>query len=116
MHFIDPDVCRVGGTFTDREIAALAKTYQVAISPHYYNSTVLGFDATLRRAAGMTNFILEEYFVPSTEEGRKLAVQLEAKDSYLQLPTRPGLGVEIDEETLSEYSYRQYPLASRFSP
>lgn len=78
----------------------LAKTYQVAIPSHNYSTTVLGLAVTAQRAAGTTNFVLAEYFVPSIVEGRKFAAQLEAKGSFLQLPTQPGLGVEIDEETL----------------
>jgi galactonate dehydratase len=55
---INPDVCNCGGILELREIAAMAETYHIAVSPHNYNSTTLGLAATLQAAAGMPNFLL----------------------------------------------------------
>jgi L-alanine-DL-glutamate epimerase-like enolase superfamily enzyme len=32
------------------------------------------------------------------------------EDSYIALPTKPGLGVELDEEALLRYSYEPLEL------
>jgi len=31
------------------------------------------------------------------------------EDSYIQLPTAPGLGLELDEDALAQYPYRELP-------
>jgi galactonate dehydratase len=112
VDIINPDVCSAGGILSMTEIAAMAESYYVAVSPHNYNSTVVGLAATVQAAAVMTNFIIAEYFVPSAKEGRKFARQLEPVNSYIELPESPGLGIEIDEAALSRFKYKQFDQRS----
>ncbi|MEZ4711543.1 MAG: mandelate racemase/muconate lactonizing enzyme family protein [Caldilineaceae bacterium] len=106
---INPDVCNCGGILELREIAAMAEPAHVAVSPHNYNSTTLGLAATLHAAAGMPNFLITEYFVNFEEVGRQIArTPFEVKDSYIELPTTPGLGIDLDEEALARYPYREF--------
>ena len=87
----------------------MAEPYHVAISPHNYNSTTVGLAATLHAAAGMPNFIITEYFVNFEEVGNEIAVQpFEVQESYITLPTTPGLGIELDERELITRPYRQF--------
>ncbi|MEZ4662284.1 MAG: mandelate racemase/muconate lactonizing enzyme family protein [Caldilineaceae bacterium] len=107
---INPDVCNCGGILELREIAAMAEPAHVAVSPHNYNSTTLGLAATLHAAAGMPNFLITEYFVNFEEMGRQIArTPFVVKDSYIELPTTPGLGIDLDEEALARYPYREFP-------
>jgi galactonate dehydratase len=105
---LNPDVCSVGGILELKEIAAMAEPHYVAVAPHNYNSTVLGLAATVQVSATMPNFVFAEYFVPFAEIGRQVATQLEPQNGYICLPEMPGLGVEIDEEALARYPYRQF--------
>jgi galactonate dehydratase len=108
---INPDVCNCGGILELKEIAAMAEPYLVAVSPHNYNSTTVGLAATLQAAAGMPNFLIAEYFVNFQARGADIAVEPFAVDNgYLKLPTAPGLGLELKEEALARYPYRQFPL------
>lgn len=106
---INPDVCNCGGILELREIAAMAEVYHVVVSPHNYNSTAIGLAATVHAAAGMPNFLITEYFVNFEEVGKAIANPLVPKDGVITLPTAPGLGVEINEEALAEYAYREFP-------
>ena len=59
----------------------------------------------------MPNFIITEYFLPFVELGDILCKnQLKPVDGYIKLPQEPGLGLEMDEEALAKYSYKQFPL------
>jgi galactonate dehydratase len=107
---INPDVCNCGGILELREIAAMAETYHIAVSPHNYNSTTLGLAATLHAAAGMPNFLITEYFVNFEERGREIAFPTcKVENSTISLPTGPGLGLELDEAALARYPYREFP-------
>jgi galactonate dehydratase len=106
---INPDVCNCGGILELREIAAMAEVYHVVVSPHNYNSTAIGLAATVHAAAGMPNFLITEYFVNFEEVGKAITNPLVPKDGVITLPTAPGLGVEINEEALAEYAYREFP-------
>jgi galactonate dehydratase len=106
---LNPDVCNCGGILALKEIAAMAEPHHVTIAPHNYNSTTLGLASTLHVAACIPNFLITEYFVNHEAVGREIARKaFEVKDSYIDLPTAPGLGIELDEAALA-----RYPLGER---
>ena len=35
---------------------------------------------------------------------------LQPKDGYIDLPTAPGLGIDLDEEALARHPGQQFPL------
>lgn len=114
---INPDVCNCGGILELREIAAMAETYHIAVSPHNYNSTALGLAATLHAAAGMPNFLITEYFVNFEAVGNEIAMEpFTVEDSYIPLPGRPGLGIELDETALARHPYRELPRRNLRQP
>ena len=107
---INPDVCNVGGILELKEIGAMAEPYFVAVSPHNYNSTALGLAATIQVSATMPNFLITEYFVNLEDFGKDIAVNpFEVDNGYIELPQTPGLGIEIDENSLAKYPYREFP-------
>ena len=108
---LNPDVCNCGGILELREIGAMAEAYHVAMAPHNYNSTTIGLAATLHASAGMPNFLITEYFVNFEEVGMEIARQsFKVEDSFITLPDRPGLGIDLDEQALEQRPYRQRPL------
>jgi galactonate dehydratase len=95
---VNPDVASCGGILELTQIAAMADAHLVAVAPHNYNSTALGLAATIHAAAVMPNFLITEYFVNYAERSRELVdLPLEPVDGYVDLPTAPGLGIEVDE-------------------
>ena len=110
---INPDVCNVGGILELKEIAAMAEPYFVVVSPHNYNSTTLGLAATMQVSAAIPNFLITEYFVNLEEFGKDIAkVPFEVKDSYIQVPTTPGIGIDLNEDRLANYPYQPFPARS----
>jgi galactonate dehydratase len=108
---INPDICNCGGLLELKEIAAMAEPYFVTVSPHNYNSTTVGLAATLQLAACIPNFLITEYFVNFEERGAEIAVEpLQVEGGYMALPQGPGLGVDLRQEALERYPYREFPL------
>ena len=90
----------------------MAEAHLVAMSPHNYNSTMIGLAATVHAAATMPNFLITEYFVNFEELGKEIArPPLLQKDGYVQLPTTPGLGIDLDEDALRASSVPRGPAA-----
>ena len=107
---LNPDVCNCGGILELKEIAAMAEPYFVAMSPHNYNSTTIGLAATVQACAVMPNFLITEYFVNFTACGDEISINpIAVEDGYIQLPTAPGLGLELDESALARHPYREFP-------
>lgn len=108
---LNPDVCNCGGILELREIGAMAEAQHVAMSPHNYNSVTIGLAATLQASAGMPNFLITEYFVNFEEAGAAVADEpFTVEDSYITLPEKPGLGIDLDEQALLARPYQQRPL------
>jgi galactonate dehydratase len=108
---LNPDVACVGGILELKEIAAMAEPFLVAVSPHNYNSTLVALASTVHASAVMPNFIITEYFVPFVDFCDKISPNpLKPKNGYIELPTAPGLGVDVDEAALASYPGKAYPL------
>ena len=108
---LNPDVACVGGILELKEIAAMAESFLVAMSPHNYNSTAVALASTVHASATMPNFIITEYFLPFVEFGDTICKnQLKPKNGYIELPTAPGLGVDMNEEALKNVAAKPYTL------
>jgi galactonate dehydratase len=61
----------------------------------------------------MTNFLILEYFLSFEAMGFEVAVEpLRVEHGFIQLPKTPGLGVELNEEALARYQYKEFPKRS----
>jgi galactonate dehydratase len=106
---INPDICLCNGILGILEIAAMAEPYAVMLSPHNYNSTIVGLAATAHASVVASNFLIAEYFLnlqPACEE--IILNPLKIKDGFLELPTTPGLGVDIDMNKLEARPYKEF--------
>jgi galactonate dehydratase len=89
----------------------MAEAFLVACSPHNYNSTLVALASTVHASAVMPNFIITEYFLPFVDFCDQISSnQLKPKNGYIELPTAPGLGVDVNEEALKKYPGKVYPL------
>lgn len=105
---INPDPCNCGGLLELREIAAMAETYYISVTPHNcYNLSWLGVAGTAHACAGMPNFLIAEHYNRLDSVCKDLFKnELIVKDGYVYLPEGPGLGMEINEEYLLKRGYR----------
>ena len=88
----------------------MAEAYHVVVSPHNYNSTTVGLAATLHVSAAIPNFLITEYFVNFEPRAMEVTVNpLRVEGGYLTVPSQPGLGIELREDLLARYAYREFP-------
>jgi galactonate dehydratase len=107
---LNPDICAIGGISALMDIAAMAQPHAVAIAPHNNNSTLAGLAATLHVCAVIPNFTIAECFINrlnACDEIAKSSIKVEK--GWAELPTAPGLGIDIDVDRLRKYPYKQYP-------
>ncbi|HUB43365.1 MAG TPA: mandelate racemase/muconate lactonizing enzyme family protein [Acetobacteraceae bacterium] len=104
---INPDICNCGGLSAMLDIAAMAQPHAVAVAPHNYNSMLVGAAATVQLAALIPNFYIAEFFINLKPACDEIAVTpLTVQDSFVDLPTTPGHGIDIDAERLRAHPYR----------
>ena len=81
----------------------------MGVSPHGANSAAVSFAAGVQASAIMPNFLMYEYPHALQEVCNKLMVKpLVPDNSYVELPTEPGIGIEINEVALAEYAYGRH--------
>ena len=107
---LNPDICAMGGITALMDIATMAQPHAVAIAPHNNNSTLAGLAATLHVCAVIPNFTIAECFINRLSACDEIATQKIVVDAgWAELPTTPGLGIDIDVDRLRAHPYRQYP-------
>lgn len=109
---IQPDVCKCGGLSEARMIGKMATLENVKISPHVWTGAV-GIAASLQFAAALptyphsTNVPEPFYFeFDRADNGLRdelLAEPFDPTGGILKIPDDPGLGVEIDHNTIERY-------------
>ena len=109
LDIVQPDVTKVGGLSEQCRIAHLASDFGVKYVGHGWN-TALGLAADLQLAAAFPDCDLVEYIGGSPYVDGITAQPFRLDDEgFLEIPDRPGLGVDIDMEKLARFT----PDASR---
>ena len=95
-----------------RLIAGMAEAYYTAIAPH--NSIgPIALAAGLQVAASIPNFLCQEQV---TLGGGYLKNPFKVRDGYIDLPTGPGLGIELDEEAMVDKMGHDWTNPQAFHP
>ncbi len=111
---INPDISHEGGILETKKIADMAHAYYVSVAPHSASGPVLTA-ASIQMEAATPNFLIHEFFsidIPYYAEVIKDPFPVITDNNYIELPTRPGLGIEIDESALSKRPYKFVDLGN----
>lgn len=95
---LQPDLCHAGGITEVRLIAGMAEAYYASIAPHNPLGPI-SLAAGVQMAASIPNFLIQEQV--SLGEGY-IKQPFTVREGYLDLPTGPGLGIELDEDALED--------------
>jgi len=113
---IQPDICCCGGITEMKKIAALAEAEYVTVAPHNPMGPV-ATAVNAQFAATAPTFLILEYHV-DTESPRKDLVQepYRLADGYLELPNKPGIGIELNEEYYQQHPYKPWKRGMPLKP
>lgn len=99
------NTARAGGLLEGKKIAALGEVHGAQIAPHCYNGPI-GCAANLQLATCTPNFlILEGIREFGGFRGELLTKPLHWEAGFVQPPTAPGLGVELNEAVARAHPY-----------
>ena len=113
---IQPDVCVCGGLLEMRKIAAIAEAHYVTVAPHNPMGPV-ATAVNVHFAAATPNFKILEYVMPIGTEWEKCVLDpYLPKDGYLELRDTPGLGIDIDEEAITDNPYLHWQRTCPIRP
>src|SRR5256885_8296745 len=95
---LQPDLCHAGGITEVRLIAGMAEAYYASIAPHNPLGPI-SLAAGIQLAASIPNFLCQEQVTLGPGYLKKPFV---VKKGYVDVPTGPGLGIELDENALAD--------------
>lgn len=95
---LQPDMCHCGGITEMRLIAGMAEAYYCSMAPHSAEG-IVGTTATMHVMASIPNFLILEQH--TLGEGY-IKEPFKAENGYVKIPTKPGLGIELDEDALAD--------------
>lgn len=95
---LQPDISHAGGIFELRIIAGMAEAYYASIAPHCPLGPI-ALAACFQLDASIPNFLIQEQV--SLGDGY-LKEPFELVDGFIDLPQGPGLGIELDDEAMSD--------------
>jgi galactonate dehydratase len=105
-----PDLSHAAGISETRRIAAMAETYNVDIAPHCPLGPI-ALAACLQIDFATPNFLIQEQVLGlgKGNDGPLMKYLVDfsvfdAPNGYIELMTKPGLGIEVDEKAVREAS------------
>ncbi|MCC6455905.1 MAG: galactonate dehydratase [Caldilineaceae bacterium] len=108
---LQPDIRHCGGILETKKIAAMAEIHNMAIAPHNAAGPV-GVAASIHVMATVPNCVICE---GGHRRGEGLfKTPLVFKDGYIELPTAPGLGVDMDDNALEALRDETFRLRGMF--
>jgi 2-dehydro-3-deoxyphosphogalactonate aldolase len=102
---LQPALGRVGGLLEGKKIAGMAEAHYAQLAPHLYCGPIEAA-ANIQLDTCSPNFLIQESI--ETFGGfyaEILKEPIKWEDGYIIPPTRPGLGVELDEEVAANNPY-----------
>jgi galactonate dehydratase len=97
---------RVGGILEAKKIAGMAEAHYAQIAPHLYAGPVEAI-ANIQIGTCSPNFLIQESI--ETWGGFYAEILKEPirwEEGYIIPPTKPGLGIELNEEVVNKYPYQ----------
>ena len=98
---------RVGGILEAKKIAGMAEAYYAQIAPHLWCGPI-ELAASIQLGTCSPNFLILE--IIDTMGGfhtEILKEPIQWEDGYIIPPTKPGLGVELNEKVAAKHPYQQ---------
>lgn len=111
VDIIQPDTCGAGGYSEMMKIIALATTWNIRCIPHVWGSAV-GLAANLQLQAAMPHYptslnpeesLIEFDRSPNPLREELVEEEFEMEGTKLIIPTKPGLGINLDRKALEKY-------------
>jgi len=112
---LQPDLAHCGGIWEARKIAAAAEVSYVGIAPHNPYSWLLT-TVSVHLDFAIPNFVIQEFLVDHPPEVEQLFAErfVWQEGGWVDPPTAPGLGVELDWDAVR--AHEQLPYTRTYQP
>jgi L-alanine-DL-glutamate epimerase-like enolase superfamily enzyme len=113
VDIIQPNACRTGGISEARKIAAMSSAFHIPYAPHTGSCSAVALAVGLHLATALPHFLTYEYMQsdwskdqpnPLRHDLVREPIEIFADGTLAPPPDKPGLGIELDEKILRQYT------------
>ena len=105
VSILQPALGRAGGILEAKKISAIAEVFNAQIAPHLYAGPI-EWAANIQLATNIPNILMAETILTGGEFHLKLINNsIKWENGFILSPTKPGLGIEFNEDLASENKY-----------
>src|SRR5690606_23864018 len=107
---LQPDLCHGGGITEAKRVATFAESHFLTIAPHN-SAGPIGTAASLHLVASIPNFYILEQMEYERELRDSICTDpLKVENGHFLLPTKPGLGTDLDFTALAGRTAKKMPV------
>ena len=109
IHILQPEPLACGGLWSARQICDMADAHYAVVAPHNAQGPVCTA-ICMQLAACTPNFFVQEVFDEFNVEWEKdltTGADLEVKEGYIDVPSEPGLGLDLNIEEIIKHPYSE---------
>lgn len=100
---VQPDLGTCGGITECKKIAAVAEAYYAHVAPHVWGGPIITA-AAIQMDVTMPNFLIQESIYKSGDFFSEILKEpIQWKDGFFEIPTAPGLGIDMNDEAIKFY-------------
>ncbi len=101
-----PEPINLGGLFATRKIVDMVDAHYGVVAPHSAQGPVASAGCVQLNAC-TPNFLIHEFFDEFNDSWEKdmVAFPVEVVDGYIEIPERPGLGIDLNLDELLKHPY-----------
>ena len=104
VDIVQPEILCLGGITEEKKLAAMAESHYVYVAPHDGSSGPIQEMANIHLCASIPNFFMLEHIAEDVPWRHKVVKGSPMeKNGYINVPDRPGLGIELDKEEISRH-------------
>lgn len=100
---LQPALGRAGGIWETKKIAAMAEVYNAQIAPHLYAGPV-EWAANIHLGVSIPNLLMTET-IETPFHDALIKGRIRVQNGFIEAPTAPGLGIEVDEDLARAHTY-----------
>jgi L-rhamnonate dehydratase len=103
VDIIQPDISRCGGLTEAKKIAVMAADNNIQLVPHAFKTGIL-VAASIQFIAAIPDVPFLEFSVTESAIRKELLLKpFVQKAGFIEVPTTPGLGIELNPEVIAKY-------------
>jgi len=105
VSIVQPDICHCGGLWETKKIAAMAEAAGIGVAPHNPLGPIAGV-AALHFAVSTASHVIQEEMVGAVPWYFEVVRgPIRMVEGFWQIPTAPGLGIEVDEAACARHPF-----------